>query len=250
MPDISATTTDEAGLTRTPDGTLAQPTTESSNQTTTPPPNQSTKAEGDTLLNKTEPAAKVESKTPEGEDKSKTESKTGAPEKYEDYNVPDGLTLSPELKTEADALFKGMNLSQAQAQSLIDMHTKQMASAAQASAEAYKAIVDGWKAEAESHPDLRGKLGPGQEVNVRIAKALDNLGDPKLASDFRSLMDLTGAGNNQAFIRVLDAFAKQVTEGSHVAGNGPAKAGQSGPNQAAPSAAGALWPNLPSAGGR
>jgi hypothetical protein len=232
-----ATTVDQSGVTRTADGTIA-PAQVTSDQNTTQQTTTETK-EGSTLLNgKTEP--KVEPK----KDATKAE---GAPEKYEDYKLAEGLTLAPEVKTKVDTLFKGLGLNQAQAQSLIDFYGEQATASLKAPFEAYKQMTDSWAEESKNHPDLRGKLGPGQEVNVRIAKALDGIGDAKLASDFRELMDLTGAGNHPAFIRVLDHFARRVTEGSHVAGNGPTKDGQSAPGKAPASAAAAIWPNLPSA---
>ena len=177
-------------------------------------------------------------------DKAKTDGTKGAPESYGDYKLPEGYTLDPVVKTEADALFKGLGLTQEQAQSMVDFYTSKAGEAAAAPLKAYQDLTASWKSESESHPDLRGKLGPGKEINVRIAKALDSLGDPKLASDFRSAMDLTGVGNHPAFIRVLSKFAAQVTEGTHVAGNGPSPAGQSVRPQAPPSAAAAMWPNL------
>ncbi len=236
-PAPAPTRTDEAGIARTQAGEIQNP---SSPATTTPSPETTTTSqnEGKTLL--TEPAKEA---APEP-------AKEGAPEKYEDYRVPDGYTLDPEVKGEADKLFKSLGLNQTQAQSLVDFYTKQTTEAFQAPFDAYQKMTDEWRSESESHPDLRGKLGPGQEVNVRIAKALDSLGDAKLASDFRALMDLTGAGNNQAFIRVIDKFAQRLTEGGHVAGNGPSREGQSRPGQAPPTAAAALWPNLPSASDR
>ena len=103
-----------------------------------------------------------------------------------------------------------------------------------------------WKTDAESHPDLRGKLGAGKEVNVRIGALLNSLPDQQLASDFRELMDITGAGNHPAFIRAIDHWAKQLSEGTHVSGKGPSPGGQSEPGKASPSAAAAIWPGLKS----
>lgn len=235
-------TADQTGIARTSDGTIADQATEKSSATTTQETGTpSTTAEGKTLL------------TEEGKTEAKTETKeadkadTKAPETYTDYKLPEGFTLDPEVKTQADTLFKGMGLTQDQAQSLVDFYTKQTTEAFQAPFAAYKEMTDNWRKESESHPELKGKLGSGQEVNVRIGKALDSLNDPKLSSDFRELMDLTGAGNHQAFIRVIDKLASRVTEGTHVSGNGPSKDGQSAPNQAPPSAAAAMYPNLPSA---
>ncbi len=248
MTDVSQTTTDNPeGVARTTDGTIvdqsptSQPAAQPATTTQEPTSSPKTEAEGKTLL--TEGEKKEETKTSEKKEAGK------APEKYEDYRVPEGFTLDADVKTEADKIFKGLGLSQDQAQSLVDFYTKQTSDAFQAPFKAYQDMTNGWRQESESHPDLSGKLGPGKEVSVRIAKALDGIGDPKLASDFRQLMDLTGAGNHQAFIRVLDSFAKRLTEGTHVAGRGPSRAGQSEPGREAPGAAAAMWPNLPSSRG-
>jgi len=236
MTDATQPSMDSVGVTRTETGEIVTPTAE----TTTPAP----KAEstGQTLL--------TEETKPEAKPETKPETKAEVPEKYE-YKVPEGFTLDADTQTKIDAKFKDLGLSQDAAQSLVDMYIEQTTEAAQAPYAAYKEMTDGWRAEAESHPDLRGKLGPGQEVNVRIAKALDGIGDPKLVSEFKNTMDLTGVGNHPAFIRLMDHFAKQLTEGTHVAGNGPSRHGQSAPNAPSqPSAAAAIWPSLPSAGGR
>jgi hypothetical protein len=233
MPD--ETTVDTAGVTRTAEGQISDGQTtqvDQSPSSTTPETTES----GKTLL--------TEDKSPE---KAEVKAVEGAPEKYSDYKLPDGVTLSPEVKTEADNLFKGLGLSQDAAQSLVDFYGKQISELSSAPAKAYQEMTDGWRKDSESHPDLRGKLGPGQEINVRISKALDGLGDPKLASDFKAAMDLTGVGNHPAFIRVISRLAEKVTEGTHVAGNGPSKEGQSQSGRTAPpSAAAAMWPTLPS----
>jgi hypothetical protein len=233
MPD--ETTVDTAGVTRTAEGQISDGQTTQMDQSpssTTPETTES----GKTLL--------TEDKSPE---KAEVKAAEGAPEKYADYKLPDGVTLAPEVKTEADNLFKGLGLSQDAAQSLVDFYGKQISELSSAPAKAYQEMTDGWRKDSESHPDLRGKLGPGQEINVRISKALDGLGDPKLASDFKAAMDLTGVGNHPAFIRVISRLAEKVTEGTHVAGNGPSKEGQSQSGRTAPpSAAAAMWPTLPS----
>lgn len=235
MADEQTTTIDVAGLERTTDGTLldqgASPSITNQTQPTT-----------DTTTLLTE-----ENKPTDKSTEKKPEESTKAPEKYADYTLPEGFTFDPESKGKADAIFKDLGLSQESAQKLVDFYIAQTTEAFNQPFEAYKEMTDGWRTESESHPDLRGKLGPGQEVNVRISKALDSLGDSQLVNDFKSLMNITGAGNNQAFIRVIDRFAQRLTEGTNVAGNGPSKAGQSESKQAPPSTAAALWPNLPSA---
>lgn len=228
------TTTDEAGVQRTPTGEINNPTAvmpgEESKPTTTPTP---TPSEPKTILNEDKPKEPEPPKAAEG-----------APKEYTDYKVPEGFTLDPEVKKQADALFKGMGLSQENAQKLVDFYAGKTIEAHDAPFKAYKEMTDKWRTDAEAHPDLRGKLGAGQEVNVRIGRFLDGLNDPKLVSDFKELMELTGTGNHQAFIRVIDSAARRLTEGSHVAGKGPAPQGQSQGNRPPPTAAEAMWPNL------
>ena len=245
MADEPTTTTDTSGIARTTDGTIVDQGTPPSSETqtssteTTPSPKTEPSSDGKTVLNT------------KAEEPKKEEPAKGAPDKYEDYKVPDGFTLDPEVKTKADALFKGMGLNQGQAQSLVDMYRELTTEAFQAPFKAYQDMTADWLKQSQDHPDLRGKLGPGQDVNVRIGKLLDGVPDTKLASDFREAMDLTGVGNHPAFIRMLDHFAKQLTEGTHVAGNGPSPGGQSRPGAASqPTAAQAMWPSLPSSGSR
>ncbi len=224
------TVVDEAGVTRTPEGTITD-------QTPPTPEAKPTSSTPASLLNETKT---TETKPAEGGE---------APEAYADYKVPEGFTLDGEVKKEVDAIFKGMKLSQDQAQSLVDFYISKTRESFDQPYKAYQEMTSKWKADALAHPDLAGKLGPGKEVTVRIAKALDGLGDAKLASDFRELMDMTGAGNHPAFIRAIDKWAQRMTEGTHVAGNGPSLAGQSKPGAPPPSAASAMWPNLPSSRG-
>lgn len=247
MSDVTQGVDSQPGIDRTSDGTIADQATkaDTSNQSTNQAQStDSAKTESEnqpTLLNQKEPP-KTDTKP---DDKTKTDSKA-VPDKYE-FKLPDGLELIPEVATEVNTLFKDLGLSAEGGQKLMDFYIAKTQEAMAQPYEAYRQMVAGWGRESADHPDLRGKIGPGQEINVRIGKLLDGLPDQKLATDFREHMDLTGAGNHHAFIRVLDYLASRLTEGTHVAGNGPSKAGQSAPNQAPPSAAAALYPHLPSA---
>lgn len=235
--------TDAAGITRTATGEINNPVAQPAAETKPPEsPPSTTPTETQPPTEGTEPKTVLNEQT--AKPPTETKPAEGAPEKYADYKVPEGYVLDPEVKTKADDLFKGLGLNQDQAQKLVDFYTSETKEAFEAPFKAYQDMTQKWRTEAEAHPDLSGKLGPGQEVNVRIARFLNGMNDPKLASDFRELMDLTGAGNNQAFIRVIDYAARKLTEGSFVAGNGPSKLGQSQPGRPAPSAAEAMWPNL------
>jgi hypothetical protein len=241
MAETATPMPDPAGLPRTQDGTLVDQM--ESPPTGTPPPT----TEGQTLLNKVDPnAPKTEVKPTDAPKPAEPKAPSGAPETYADYKVPEGFELDPTIKAEADKIFKGLNLSQEAAQSLVDFYTAKTAESAKQPYEAYKALTDEWREASLKHPEIGDKILPGGEINVRISRALDGLGDPQLAKDFRELMDLTGAGNNQAFIRVIDKLASRGVEGTHVGGRGPAEAGQRAPGQGPPTAARAMYPHLPS----
>lgn len=228
---------------RAPDGTLKDQAT-----TTSPPPppaGTSTLTDQTAALSPAELAAAEAKKAPKAADGDKSllndkDAKvTGAPEKYEEFKVPEGFTLDPEIAKEAGELFKGLNLSQEGGQKLIDFYTAKTQEAAEAPYKAYTDMRKEWRDQVAAS-DLGPKLA---EVKTTVSRALDSLGDPKLATEFREAMDLTGAGDHPAFIRVINKLAQMVTEGKPVAGQNPSPHGQ-GRQGAQPSPAQALYPNL------
>ena len=183
-----------------------------------------------------------------GQEDKKTEAKApapGAPEKYEDFKVPEGYELDEGFVKDASALFKGLGLDQAGAQSLVDEYIKRTQDAFQQPFKAYRDMRSGWVKDAQAHPELKDKLTAGGPVLTSIAKALDGLGDPALANEFRQVMDLTGAGDHPAFIRVFYKMAERLTEGKPVSQGGPSAHGQKAPGGAQRSLANAVYPNLP-----
>lgn len=235
MSDVSQPTVDEAGISRTPTGEIVEP---KATETTKAP-------------EKTEPEPKVEGDKSllNQKTEAKEEPKAGAPEKYADFKAPDGFEIAPEVAAEAGALFKELNLTQEQAQKAIDLYAKHSSEAFQAPFKAYQDMRAEWKTAAKALPEIGAGLEPNGKVVVTIGKMLDQIGDAALAKDFRDAMDLTGAGDHPAFIRVMYHLAQQLTEGTSVKGNGPSKFGQQPPGQGRKSAASEMYPNLPSASG-
>lgn len=238
---VNPLATPEPGPTRDATGTLTQPTLQPSEST---PKDLSTPAETSTEKTPTPPSQKEP--TPSAKDPSLLNQKpAGAPEKYTDFKLPEGLKLEPTALTEAQTLFKGLNLSQDQAQSLVDFHAKAIADATSAP---YKAVTDmksAWETEVRS---AYGKdIEPGGKVNVSIARLIDSLG-PELAPGFREAMDHTLAGSNPAFVKAFAKLAEMFSEGTTVKGNGPSPLGQKGPDVKPLSIAAAMYPHLPSAG--
>ena len=157
------------------------------------------------------------------------------------FKAPEGMEWDPEGLKEAHAKFKELNLSQEQAQGLMDLYGQKIKEAEDSPYKLWMETQEKWRDEIKADPEIGGKL---DQVKTTVARAIDGLGDPKLAADFRQAMDFTGAGNNPAFIRTFYKLALMVTEGR------PATAGRPSP-AAAPSGgkpsslAAAMYPHLP-----
>ncbi len=176
------------------------------------------------------------------------ETKPSAPEAYAAFTLPEGIELKgPELE-QAQTLFKELNLDQAGAQRLVDFHAAQMKAIAAAPDKAFDEMTTEWKTKAEADPEI-GPFDGAKALALKttIAKGLDALGDPAMVKDFKSVMNLTGAGNNPAFIKALAKFAAAVIEGKPTNTNTakPSPNGQTAPDAAPKSIASAMYPNLP-----
>lgn len=249
--------TDTSGVTRTADGTIAdqsQQTSSSTEQntssqaqstdTTKKPDSQATsttKAETTAKIDDKSLASKADAK------KEDTKAPQGAPEKYEAYTLPEGLELAPEAVEEANKLFKELGLPQAAAQKIVDQHIALMQKAQQAPVDFFNQTKDAWRKELINDKSLgNGKDNLSDATREAVGKTIASLGD--LAEPFKEAMDYTGAGDNPAFVRALVHLSQYVTEGKHVSGKGPSPLGQTPTGTAArPTAAQALYPNLPSA---
>lgn len=204
---------------RTPEGTIKEPPTPPTDPSATP----------------TEP------KTPEPPKDPKAQT---APEKYEGFKVPEGQKFEGEQLESASKLFKELGLSQENAQKLVDFHFGQLKAISDGIEASMNETHNAWKTELEADADI-AKIG-GDKIRENLGRALDLLGNKELANNFKQLMNLTGVGDNLAFVKVINQFAERLIEPRHVQGDAPAKPGQT-PSGAAsrPSAAKAMYPNLP-----
>lgn len=146
-------------------------------------------------------------------------------------------------------IFKELGLTQDQAQKLVSLHAEQMIAAAKGPESDYNTMRADWVSKVNADPDIKaatmdGKTGT-EAVKLAIGKTLAALGDPALTADFKAAMNLTGVGDHPAFIKAMWKLSEFVTEGKHVGGQGPSPHGQTPPGAKPPSAAKAMYPNLP-----
>lgn len=172
------------------------------------------------------------------DDKKPDDAPQGAPEKYADFKLPEGFKPDTKIMGEAIELFKAMNLSQEQAQQLIDFQAKNFTAAAEAP---YKLWADTQK---EWLGDIQDRFGSKADaVRTDINKAITNALPPSLARSFRAALDLTGAGTHPDVVEALSILTKSLVEGVPVRGNGPVVPKAPGAPER-PSAAEAMYPHL------
>lgn len=177
------------------------------------------------------PAATPETKPPA--DAPKAPETPVVPESYADPKLPEGYTLTPEIKTEFDSLAKSLALSQESYQKVIDLQIKHQENEVKA---AEKWLVERNTAWAD---ETRKEFTSPESLKF-AAKAIDAaFSDPKDADLFRKEMSMSGYGNWKPMIKLLDFLGKQIGEDKFVDGK-PAPAGTE------KSLAQRLYPTLPS----
>lgn len=146
----------------------------------------------------------------EGDDKNKADDKKPdqkAPEKYEDFKLPEGTEVDTELMGEFTTLAKDLNLTQEQAQKLAELGGK---IALKANGPGDEAIIEQakgvWGKEVLADKEIGGdKLAE----NLSVAKkTLDTFGTPALTE----LLNKSGMGNHPEVIRLFLKVGKQISD--------------------------------------
>lgn len=149
------------------------------------------------------------------------EAKAGAPETYEAFTMPEGVTLDAARAAEFSTIAKGLGLTQVQAQQLVDLEIKNST----AQAEAHANTVKGWAAELKADKDYGGDKLPATLADCK--KVMDTFATPAL----REYLDGTGLGNHPELVRFVAKIGKGLSEDVFVKG-GTTTSGSTTPAQA------------------
>lgn len=157
----------------------------------------------------------------------------GAPEKYTDFSAPEGVELDPEMVGEFTTVAKELNLSQENAQKLVDFGPKLLQKARDQQNQQWVEIREGWVNDLKADKDFGGeKLN---ETLNRAKRALSKFGDDSLV---KFLMPPskggTGFGDHGGLIKLLAKVDKATSEDSVVDGD---------PSTKDQTAAATLYPN-------
>lgn len=140
------------------------------------------------------------------------EKKTGAPEKYEAFKLPDGVKLDEAALAEAAPLFKDLDLTQEQAQKLIDFQAKNVATAAKTAVDNWNSHMDTTLAAAKADKDVGGH---NWDQSIGHAAAfIKAFGTPAL----QAYLNTAEAGSHVEIIRAFAKAGKAVSQDGFVPG--------------------------------
>jgi hypothetical protein len=161
------------------------------------------------------PPAEGTPKPPEGgEPKPEGEGKPegGAPEKYEDFKVPENVELDADDLAVFSEAAKGMGLSQENAQKLVDFGVKIIQGAEELQNENRNSTLDTWEKEIKADEEYGGdKLGETLDRGRRVVR---EHGTPEL----HTLIEASGLGSNPHLLRFLAKIDKALGEDRAVDG--------------------------------
>jgi hypothetical protein len=171
-----------------------------------------------------QPDKKPNGQAPEGETEAGAETPLPtAAELAEAVKLPEGMEVDTGLMEKFSTLAAKEGLNTEQAQSLADLYTEAQKSYAESVAtaqqKAWDQVIDKWKADISSDPDIGGDKSDG--VQTSIGRALDEYG----SDEARVAFEVTAAGWNPAIIKFIWKMAAALEEGSPVPGFNPARQG-------------------------
>lgn len=173
-----------------------------------------------------------EKKAKNGDEKSKEgekkeEAEQGAPEQYEEFKAPEGLSYDDQFMGTFKDVAKELNLSQKQAQHLLDKCAPVLA---QRQIEQIKAVSDQWVERTKTDKEIGGENWTRAASD--IARVRDRFGvnaDGKMDPDIQEFMQ-TPIGNHPGLLKLLARVGRAFGEGDFPRGD-VAKDGKVSPAQ-------------------
>ncbi|WP_320744120.1 peptidase [Enterobacter mori] len=142
----------------------------------------------------------------------KEQKQDGAPEKYE-FQAAEGVELDNAALEQFEPIARELNLTNEQAQKLVDAYPKILAGVQQRQAEAWQKQTEGWAETVKADKEIGGdKL----TANLSAAqRALDQFGTP----DLKEYLNATGLGNHPDLVKTFVKIGKAMSEDGMVDGS-------------------------------
>ena len=132
--------------------------------------------------------------------------KSGAPEKYQDFQAPEGIEIDAGLLEKFTPIAKDLNLSQDNAQKLINFQSEVATEMVNAQVKAWEDTQSSWVDNAKNDEEF-GK-GKFDASIVTARKAMREIG----GSDLEKALNETGMGNHPELIRAFYRVGKLIEE--------------------------------------
>ena len=157
----------------------------------------------------------ADDKKPDGDkpaEKKEDEKPEGAPEKYE-FKTAEDIELDTEALKDFEPVARELNLTNEQAQKLVDVYPKILAGVQQRQAEAWQQTTEQWAADVKADKEIGGDKLPS---NLSAAqRALDQFGTPEL----KTYLNDTGLGNHPDLVKAFVKIGKAMSEDGMVTGS-------------------------------
>lgn len=116
---------------------------------------------------------------------------------YADFEMPEGVQIDETLLAEAVPIFKELELSQEQAQKLVDFQAQQVQAGTQKQVDAFNQLKTDWLDQSKKDGEFGGDKF---DENVKVARsAVAQYGTPEL----KQLLEDHGVGNHPELIRFM-----------------------------------------------
>lgn len=133
----------------------------------------------------------------------------GAPEKYADFKLPEGVEIKKPLLEAFTAAAKELNLSQTAAQKLVDLQAQNVVSEIHERLTAFNAQVEEWGKQ------TREAFGAEwNKQSLAASKAVERFGSPEL----RQLLNDSGLGNHPEMVKMFARVGLAISEDTPVDG--------------------------------
>lgn len=139
---------------------------------------------------------------------------TGAPESYADFVIPEGVTVDAALGNDMKAIAKELNLTQEQAQKVMDLGIKQAQGLSTQLADTVAAAKATWAKETAADAEIGGDKLTASLTTAQ--RALNTFGSPAL----KELLDQTGLGNHPEIVRAFAKAGAAISEDALLPPNG------------------------------
>ena len=129
-----------------------------------------------------------------------------SPETYSDFTMPEGLELDAAAVELATPLFKELNLSQEDAQKVVDIQAKLVQEGARKQADAFSQLKEGFRTDAEADSEFGGdKFDENMDIASRAVNAYGN-------EAFKKLVEGYGLENHPEVIRFMWKVGQTIQE--------------------------------------